>query len=1189
MNNEQLEINNYQLGMRTVSKRSGSAKAKSINNKIAHCSLLIFNYLLLFSFLILFGCWNPLSPSQQQIPPGLGAFSLSIDGARTILPNTTITSFQVYTLEFTGTEILSIDRTNANLSTPINLQVGTYNLTVTAYMDTEKTKPAAVGSLTDIVITAGQVTNRTIPLTAFGMTAGKGAFCWNIDFPDGLNEVKMKITPVDRLTGTSEQTLYFKGGSSQVNKIDSVDLNSGMYRVLFTLIKNENTQTVIWRDVVHVYQNMTSVFNYTFTEEHFNNIRYTVTFVYNNGTTGDSPVDCLHGKAVNAPASPSRTGYIFDGWYTDNGNFHNKYDFSTVLTGDLKLYAKWNPISYKIVYDKGELGATGTTADSIHTYDEPKPLTANGYSYTGYTFAGWARTEGGTVEFRDDGHNVVNLTSENNATITLYALWGTQPYYIEYNKNSNEATETMKRSTFYFGIKEYLEENAFTNTGYTFEGWARTSGGSVEFADKQAVLDLASSAGATVTLYAKWTVHKLAFNYNGGGGTGTAPNSPTLADYGTNVTMPDNTYKYTGYTFAGWEVSGIGSIEETYSARESVAVKDLSTAIKTGNASITLTAKWTANTLSISYDNGGGSGSAPTEPASAAYGTSVTMPVNPYTRTGYTFTGWVVSGTGSVPGTHVAGASIAVSALSTTIANGDANITLTAKWEINQYTITYYPDGGTPAPSSPVKMNYNTVIDHPPTMTKTGYTFDNWYTDSNKTIVVAFPITVTGDVSLYAKWTAHILSISYANGGGTGNAPTSPASADYGTSITMPANPFTYTGHTFAGWVVSGTGSVTGTHNAVESVAVSALSTSINTGNASITLTASWTANTLTISYANGGGTGTAPTNPITAAYGTDVIMPNNTFTHIGYMFAGWEVSGTGSVAKTYAAEESVAVSALSTSINTGNASIMLTAKWTIDMVYVPGGSFQMGGNIGNVDEQLVHTVTLSGFYMGKYEVTQEQWTAVMGNNPSSFTSSPASGEVQNKRPVESVSWYDALVFCNKLSMMEGLSPAYRISGSTDPANWGNVPTSSDSTWNAVQIVAGSTGYRLPTEAQWEYAAKGGNGSPGNYTYSGSDTAGDVAWYYDNSGSKTHEVGKKAPNDLGLYDMSGNVWEWCWDWYGTYVSGAQTNPEGADSGSDRVLRGGSWYLSAELTRSAYRRGDVPYGRGDVNGFRLVRP
>jgi formylglycine-generating enzyme required for sulfatase activity len=213
-----------------------------------------------------------------------------------------------------------------------------------------------------------------------------------------------------------------------------------------------------------------------------------------------------------------------------------------------------------------------------------------------------------------------------------------------------------------------------------------------------------------------------------------------------------------------------------------------------------------------------------------------------------------------------------------------------------------------------------------------------------------------------------------------------------------------------------------------------------------------------------------------------------------------------------------------------------------------------------------------------------------MGSNPSSFSSNPASGEVQENRPVEYVSWYDALVFCNKLSMAEGLTPAYRINNSTDPAEWGTVPTSNNATWNAVTIVSGSTGYRLPTEAQWEYAAKGGNNSPGNYTYAGSNTVDEVAWYGNNSGSTTHEVGKKKASGLGLYDMSGNVWEWCWDWYGSYTSETQTDPTGAASGSDRVvLRGGGWYGSASNARSVARSINYPRYRSDGFGFRLVRP
>jgi formylglycine-generating enzyme len=269
-----------------------------------------------------------------------------------------------------------------------------------------------------------------------------------------------------------------------------------------------------------------------------------------------------------------------------------------------------------------------------------------------------------------------------------------------------------------------------------------------------------------------------------------------------------------------------------------------------------------------------------------------------------------------------------------------------------------------------------------------------------------------------------------------------------------------------------------------------------------------------------------------------------------------------------------------------------------VEMVKVAGGAFQMGDvkNEGDNWEKPLHTVTLSNFSIGKYPVTQAQYQAVMGSNPSEFNGTagkePASGEAQGKRPVEKVSWYDAIVFCNKLSKLEGLSPAYSISGSTDPATWGAVPTTTNATWNAAVIVAGANGYRLPTEAQWEYAAKGGNPSASGwagYTYSGSDTVDDVAWYGENSGSMTHEVGKKAPNRLGLYDMSGNVFEWCWDWYAAYSSDAQTDPTGAVSGSYRVRRGGCGFSSAGNARSAFRVIDDPSVRYGNSGFRLARP
>jgi formylglycine-generating enzyme required for sulfatase activity len=265
-------------------------------------------------------------------------------------------------------------------------------------------------------------------------------------------------------------------------------------------------------------------------------------------------------------------------------------------------------------------------------------------------------------------------------------------------------------------------------------------------------------------------------------------------------------------------------------------------------------------------------------------------------------------------------------------------------------------------------------------------------------------------------------------------------------------------------------------------------------------------------------------------------------------------------------------------------------------MLQITGGTFTMGspaGEAGRYSDETEHSVTLTkNFKMSKFQVTQEQYEAVTGSNPSNFkTAITGEDETPGKLPVERVSWYDAIVFCNKLSILEGLDPVYSISNSTNPDDWGTVPTSSDATWNAVTMVPNANGYRLPTEAEWEYACRAGTTTAynnGNDDYTDATEVGKVAWYSSNAGSKTHEVGLKTANTWGLYDMHGNVYEWCWDWYGTYASGAQSDPDGAVAGTARVIRGGGWNYNAQYLRSAFRHDVNPYARDNVIGFRLVR-
>ena len=231
-------------------------------------------------------------------------------------------------------------------------------------------------------------------------------------------------------------------------------------------------------------------------------------------------------------------------------------------------------------------------------------------------------------------------------------------------------------------------------------------------------------------------------------------------------------------------------------------------------------------------------------------------------------------------------------------------------------------------------------------------------------------------------------------------------------------------------------------------------------------------------------------------------------------------------------------------------------------MVAVEGGTFTMGATDEQVSDDYdmakpAHQVTLLSYSIGETEVTQALWVAVMGSNPSSFSS--RNNYTENlQRPVECVSWDDCQTFIAKLNQLTGKK------------------------------------FRLPTEAEWEYAARGGKLSHG-YKYAGSNYVDDVAWCSDNipshtSGSGTHgtqTVASKAPNELGLYDMSGNVWEWCQDWYGDYTSGEQKNPTGPASGFGRVIRGGCWYYKALYCHVLIRRPYVPLSASNNVGLRIA--
>ena len=253
----------------------------------------------------------------------------------------------------------------------------------------------------------------------------------------------------------------------------------------------------------------------------------------------------------------------------------------------------------------------------------------------------------------------------------------------------------------------------------------------------------------------------------------------------------------------------------------------------------------------------------------------------------------------------------------------------------------------------------------------------------------------------------------------------------------------------------------------------------------------------------------------------------------------------------TKSTDSEIALESITNSIDSEIVLESITNSIGMKLVLIPAGTFTMGspvGEVGRISSEMQHEVTLSkSYYLGAFEVTQNEYERVMGNNPSKSKGA--------KNPVEMVSWDEAVSFCKKLSEM----PMEKAAGRE---------------------------YRLPTEAEWEYACRAGSTT----SYSFGDTAeslGEYAWIFENAGKGTHPVGEKKPNRWGLYDMHGNVWEWCQDWYGPYPSGASTDPKGPSRGTYRVRRGGSWDYVAAYCRTAIRYADDPTFRSNFIGFRVA--
>ncbi|MDR1281574.1 MAG: InlB B-repeat-containing protein [Opitutaceae bacterium] len=585
---------------------------------------------------------------------------------------------------------------------------------------------------------------------------------------------------------------------------------------------------------------------------------YTVTLNANGGSGGTASVTATANAAMPSATAPTRTGYIFAGYYNTSASTGGTQYYTAAMAsahtwdtaGAGTLYARWTAATYTVTLDRN--GGSGGTASVTATYSAAMP-SATAPTRSGYTFAGYADS-GGTYYYTAGMASA--HTWDKTANTTLYAQWTANPTYtVTLDRNGGSGGTASVTPTYGAAMPS---ATAPTRTGYTFAGYSDSGGTQYYTSTMTSARNWDKSAAAT--LYAQWTAgtYAVSFDVSSNGGSG-GQSAAVTATYGSAMpTISTTAPTKTGYTFTGWYDAASGGTQYYNAAGSSVKTYDKA-------ATATLYAQFTANTYTVTFDANNGTTANPASKSvtyGAVYGTLAST-----TRTGYTFSGWFTSASG---GTKV---------LDTTTVSNTANHTLYAQWTADTYTVTFDANSGTTANPTSKSVTYGAAYGTLATTTRTGYTFAGWFTSASGGTKVLDTTTVsnTANHTLYAQWTADTYTVTFDANGGSGG--TTSVSATYDSDMPGATAP-TLTGYTFVGYFDT-SASTGGTQYYTASMA----STRIWDKTAAATLHARWTVNTYTVTLnANGGSGGTAS---VTATYGS--AMPDATApTQTGYTFVGY-------------------------------------------------------------------------------------------------------------------------------------------------------------------------------------------------------------------------------------------------------------------------------------------------------------